>query len=296
MMGRIWFYLIFFFLFFFNDTATTEIYTLSLHDALPIWGAAELLVLGRTGGVRAAAPGAIAEPRRRAGPPRRNDPIRARVARLRRRVLAPRPCAVRRSGLELAVLCGDVHGRLGGGIRCRLRSRRPRHSRGRHRSHPRQPSRRGRGDRARGEFADRVHRRGLRPRRRCTHCARSLTKSRWLKDRVLEDLPRFLHGAYEDWARPLPARCEKCDATAERISAVGSGSIGGLELLIAPPGMQCLTRLSGILDAIPVGPGSRAARIRQDEPSRQSQRQHHDERRDHCSEPCGSRSHSTSWP
>ena len=27
---------VFFFLFFFNDTATTEIYTLSLHDALPI--------------------------------------------------------------------------------------------------------------------------------------------------------------------------------------------------------------------------------------------------------------------
>ena len=26
--------------FFFNDTATTEIYTLSLHDALPIYGAA----------------------------------------------------------------------------------------------------------------------------------------------------------------------------------------------------------------------------------------------------------------
>src|SRR5882762_11678636 len=30
------FFFIFFF-FFFNDTATTEIYTLSLHDALPIW-------------------------------------------------------------------------------------------------------------------------------------------------------------------------------------------------------------------------------------------------------------------
>src|SRR2546422_2265899 len=30
--------------FFFNDTATTEIYTLSLHDALPIW------VRGRRGG------------------------------------------------------------------------------------------------------------------------------------------------------------------------------------------------------------------------------------------------------
>src|SRR3712207_9195795 len=32
-MGREW--MIWFF--FFNDTATTEIYTLSLHDALPIW-------------------------------------------------------------------------------------------------------------------------------------------------------------------------------------------------------------------------------------------------------------------
>src|SRR5574340_738589 len=43
-----------FFCFFFNDTATTEIYTLSLHDALPISRAAELLNLvlaemGRTG-------------------------------------------------------------------------------------------------------------------------------------------------------------------------------------------------------------------------------------------------------
>src|SRR5260221_6778595 len=30
-------YLIVLLFFFFNDTATTEIYTLSLHDALPIW-------------------------------------------------------------------------------------------------------------------------------------------------------------------------------------------------------------------------------------------------------------------
>src|ERR1041384_8814257 len=30
-------FFLFCFLFFFNDTATTEIYTLSLHDALPIW-------------------------------------------------------------------------------------------------------------------------------------------------------------------------------------------------------------------------------------------------------------------
>src|SRR3712207_8823223 len=34
--------------FFFNDTATTEIYTLSLHDALPIW----LERRGRTGRTR----------------------------------------------------------------------------------------------------------------------------------------------------------------------------------------------------------------------------------------------------
>src|SRR2546430_6776224 len=31
------FFSFFFFFFFFNDTATTEIYTLSLHDALPIF-------------------------------------------------------------------------------------------------------------------------------------------------------------------------------------------------------------------------------------------------------------------
>src|SRR3712207_9286431 len=37
--------------FFFNDTATTEIYTLSLHDALPIWGggADARAILGHTG-------------------------------------------------------------------------------------------------------------------------------------------------------------------------------------------------------------------------------------------------------
>src|SRR3989449_6462841 len=42
------------FLFFFNDTATTEIYTLSLHDALPICA-------------RRAVPAAGAHPRRRGG-------------------------------------------------------------------------------------------------------------------------------------------------------------------------------------------------------------------------------------
>src|SRR2546422_3462711 len=42
------------FLFFFNDTATTEIYTLSLHDALPISGSVQRLATRLTdmGGVQ----------------------------------------------------------------------------------------------------------------------------------------------------------------------------------------------------------------------------------------------------
>src|SRR3712207_6900743 len=50
------------FFFFFNDTATTEIYTLSLHDALPI---------SHTGRVTTGRPGGPEPPRRRrpaAGP------------------------------------------------------------------------------------------------------------------------------------------------------------------------------------------------------------------------------------
>ena len=35
----------YYYFFFFNDTATTEIYTLSLHDALPIWCEKLVLVL-----------------------------------------------------------------------------------------------------------------------------------------------------------------------------------------------------------------------------------------------------------
>src|SRR2546430_4623289 len=46
------------FFFFFNDTATTEIYTLSLHDALPIW---------RWCGSARARPRRAPDPRRRAG-------------------------------------------------------------------------------------------------------------------------------------------------------------------------------------------------------------------------------------
>src|SRR5438874_12262075 len=37
--SSLYFYFVLFFFFFFNDTATTEIYTLSLHDALPIFNA-----------------------------------------------------------------------------------------------------------------------------------------------------------------------------------------------------------------------------------------------------------------
>src|SRR3712207_7833930 len=45
-------------IFFFNDTATTEIYTLSLHDALPIYG----------GGSSPRAPRGTRAPARRSGP------------------------------------------------------------------------------------------------------------------------------------------------------------------------------------------------------------------------------------
>src|SRR2546423_15121590 len=55
--------LILFFFFFFNDTATTEIYTLSLHDALPICGIASALAGGAMsklfGGGQKAASGGI---------------------------------------------------------------------------------------------------------------------------------------------------------------------------------------------------------------------------------------------
>src|SRR3712207_7427922 len=51
------------YLFFFNDTATTEIYTLSLHDALPIWplplaaAACALLLAGLGAGLLVAGDG-----------------------------------------------------------------------------------------------------------------------------------------------------------------------------------------------------------------------------------------------
>src|SRR5439155_3731625 len=66
--------------FFFNDTATTEIYTLSLHDALPIWGpGARRSRRGRLGAAdaRPAAAGRCGLPSRR--------PVYRRVYRRRTR-------------------------------------------------------------------------------------------------------------------------------------------------------------------------------------------------------------------
>src|SRR5471030_3355870 len=57
----------FFFFFFFNDTATTEIYTLSLHDALPIWRGSRRLGRPRREG------GAAAGRSRRSSPPDRKS-------------------------------------------------------------------------------------------------------------------------------------------------------------------------------------------------------------------------------
>src|SRR5260221_12175300 len=45
LLFTMYFTLLTFFFFFFNDTATTEIYTLSLHDALPIYIQSEDLVM-----------------------------------------------------------------------------------------------------------------------------------------------------------------------------------------------------------------------------------------------------------
>src|SRR2546427_5408175 len=59
-------------LFFFNDTATTEIYTLSLHDALPILG--QVSAPGPDGArVEPLEPCHRAEQRRLAGPARPED-------------------------------------------------------------------------------------------------------------------------------------------------------------------------------------------------------------------------------
>src|SRR3712207_9367673 len=80
--------------FFFNDTATTEIYTLSLHDALPIYlaaGAAPAQALGAVPRLRHDHAGAEPDPHA-GGPPRADDAggLRLQVRlRPRRPALAP---------------------------------------------------------------------------------------------------------------------------------------------------------------------------------------------------------------
>src|SRR2546430_11455799 len=54
--------------FFFNDTATTEIYTLSLHDALPIWAA---LIVHSSGRLPRASAASLAATRARVAAPAR---------------------------------------------------------------------------------------------------------------------------------------------------------------------------------------------------------------------------------
>src|SRR3712207_7971763 len=74
------------FLFFFNDTATTEIYTLSLHDALPI-------CQRRASDVPVAA-------QRRAPAAGRRVRHRLRGVEARRRAARRRPCLLRRGRSE----------------------------------------------------------------------------------------------------------------------------------------------------------------------------------------------------
>src|SRR2546422_10650713 len=68
------FYFFYLFFFFFNDTATTEIYTLSLHDALPIF----LLEPVEAAAVRAARDAGDRPRRRPRARPRRDQRGRAR--------------------------------------------------------------------------------------------------------------------------------------------------------------------------------------------------------------------------
>src|SRR5439155_21574227 len=65
------FFLTSLFFFFFNATATTEIYTLSLHDALPIYRRREGRAARRGGERHASRPGPAARGLRDPGSPRR---------------------------------------------------------------------------------------------------------------------------------------------------------------------------------------------------------------------------------
>src|SRR5256885_4862940 len=84
--------------FFFNDTATTEIYTLSLHDALPISGAS---------GGRATRPSTSRRSARRRPPPARRSRRRAPASR-RTRPRPARRCRSEEHTSELQSPCNLV--------------------------------------------------------------------------------------------------------------------------------------------------------------------------------------------
>src|SRR2546430_3512966 len=92
--------------FFFNDTATTEIYTLSLHDALPISGSARARLPVHLDGAGGELPARQSEPGRHDQAPagvrkgRRRRPDGARPARPDRRA----------RGLQSGVEAGELHG------------------------------------------------------------------------------------------------------------------------------------------------------------------------------------------
>src|SRR3989449_4377640 len=94
---------LFFVFFFFNDTATTEIYTLSLHDALPI------LEGGPVGG---AAPA-----RRRLGARRRGPIVGGAVVLAVARADRPRPGNAARQRIEGVARLRETEARRGGDAR-----------------------------------------------------------------------------------------------------------------------------------------------------------------------------------
>src|SRR6266404_5556612 len=103
-----------FFFFFFNDTATTEIYTLSLHDALPISARTARLRPARQGAAQRRAR-SIRERHARYGRPRRSTPPRGRTGgqarRLFGRARSQRPAARGPRGQEARARRAATRGR-----------------------------------------------------------------------------------------------------------------------------------------------------------------------------------------
>src|SRR4030095_10449643 len=99
-----------------NDTATPEIYTLSLHDALPIWsiGTFVLARRARKPGSETGKPGLVARARRVWRLPRR----RARGEGERHLRLRPDRRALRRNQRDVQALSGPGVSRFAASARC----------------------------------------------------------------------------------------------------------------------------------------------------------------------------------